>query len=181
MWYSTTDGQYIYAGNQFTIDGVEYPSNWLNLSTEEEKTAIGLEEVIATNSPANDQYYWVSTELKGPVLTYINTPKDLINIKANSIASVNNIAYTILFPTDWMSIKAIEISVPMPASWKSWRESIRLTAQKTVSSIEAAEDVPAVESIMGNIDWAKNPDQVAAQLAAEAEANVTTTTTKESK
>ena len=81
MFYSTTDGQYINEGTAFTISDVQYPANWLNLSTPEEKASIGLEEVVATNSPANDQYYWVSTELNGATLTYINTPNDLTSVQ----------------------------------------------------------------------------------------------------
>ena len=77
MFYSTTDGQYINEGQAFTIGDVQYPANWLNLSTPEEKLAIGLEEVIATNSPASDIYYWVSSTLDKASLTYTNTPKDL--------------------------------------------------------------------------------------------------------
>ena len=98
MWYSTTDGQYIYEGNQFTIGGIEYPANWLNLSTSEEKSAIGLEEVIATNSPANDQYYWVSTELNGASLTYINTPKDLTTVKS----SLDRFLIALLISSGWV-------------------------------------------------------------------------------
>ena len=57
MFYSSTDGQYIQEGSAFEIAGTQYPSNWLNLSTPEDKSAIGLEEVVATNSPANDKFY----------------------------------------------------------------------------------------------------------------------------
>jgi hypothetical protein len=167
MWYSTTDGQYIYEGNQFTIGGIEYPANWLNLSTSEEKSAIGLEEVIATNSPANDQYYWVSTELNGASLTYINTPKDLTTVKSNSLNQVNNIAYSLLFPSDWMVVKSIETSTPINPDWNTWRASIRATADSTRTAITAAQDVDAVATIMGNIQWVKSPSTLAAEAAQE--------------
>lgn len=169
MFYCTLDGQYIQEGQQFTIRGVEYPSNWLNLSTPEEKAALGLEEVIATNQPYDPVYYWTGEILDKATLTYTGTPKALTDVKSNAINQVNNSAYSILFPTDWMSIKAIETSVPMPANWRSWRESIRTTAASTVSLIEAAADVNAVAVIMGNIAWPKNPDQVALEAAQLAE------------
>lgn len=159
MWYSTTDGQYIYAGNQFTIDGVEYPANWLNLSTEEEKAAIGLEEVIATNSPANDQYYWVSTELNEATLTYVNTPKDLDTVKSNSISQINQTAYSILLPSDWMVVKSVETGTQVPANWNTWRESIRTTADTSRTAVAAATDVDEVQTIMGSITWQPDPNQ----------------------
>lgn len=159
MWYSTTDGQYIYAGNQFTIDGVEYPANWLNLSTAEEKAAIGLEEVIATNSPANDQYYWVSTELNEATLTYVNTPKDLDTVKSNSIAQINQTAYSILLPSDWMVVKSVETGTQVPAEWNTWRQSIRTTADTSRTAVAAATDVDEVQTIMGSITWQPDPNQ----------------------
>ena len=159
MWYSTTDGQYIYAGNQFTIDGVEYPANWLNLSTAEEKAAIGLEEVIATNSPANDQYYWVSTELNEATLTYVNTPKDLDTVKSNSIAQINQTAYSILLPSDWMVVKSVETGTQVPANWNTWRQSIRTTADTSRTQVAAATDVDEVQTIMGSITWPQDPNQ----------------------
>ncbi len=163
MFYSTTDGQYIQEGQQFVIDGVTYPPQWLNQSTPEQKAAIGLEEVVATNSPANDQYYWVSEELNGPTLTYINTPKDLTDVKTNAISQINSTAYSILLPTDWMVVKAFETSTKVPTSWNTWRAEIRTQATGYVSQVEAAADVDAVATLMGSLVWAKDPDQVAAE------------------
>ena len=165
MWYSTTDGQYIQEGTQFTIGGITYPSNWLNLSTPEQKSAIGLEEVIATNSPANDQYYWVSTELNGPSLTYINTPKNLTDVKSNALSQVNNTAYSLLFPSDWMVVKSVETSTPINPDWNTWRASIRATADSTRTAVTAAQNVDAVATIMGSIQWAKSPSTLAAEAA----------------
>lgn len=165
MWYSTTDGQYIQEGTQFTIGGITYASNWLNLSTPEQKSAIGLEEVIATNSPANDVYYWVSTELNGPSLTYINTPKNLTDVKSNALSQVNNTAYSLLFPSDWMVVKSVETSTPINPDWNTWRASIRATADSTRTAVTAAQNVDAVATIMGSIQWAKSPSTLAAEAA----------------
>lgn len=161
MFYSTTTNSYIQEGTPFEIDGVQYPANWLNLSTPEEKQALGLEEVVATNQPANQTYYWVSETLSGATLTYTNTPKDLTGVKSNAISQVNATAYSILFPTDWMVVKAFETSTAIAPSWNSWRQSIRNTATTTVNAVEGASDVDAVATIMGSIVWPKDPDQVA--------------------
>ena len=166
MWYSTTDGQYIQEGTQFTIGGITYPSNWLNLSTPEQKSAIGLEEVIPTNSPANDQYYWVSTELNGPSLTYINTPKNLTDVKSNALSQVNSTAYSLLFPSDWMVVKAVETSTPINPDWNTYRANVRSTADQTRTAVTAAQDVDAVATIMDTIAWPKSPSQVAAEAPA---------------
>lgn len=166
MFYSSTDGQYIQEGSQFVIDGISYPAQWLNQSTAEQKAAIGLEEVIATNSPANQSYYWVSEELDGPSLTYVNTPKDLTDVKTNSIGQINSTAYSLLFPTDWMVVKAFETSTKVPTAWNTWRADIRTQATGYVSQVEAANDVDAVATVMGSLAWAKDPDTIAAEALA---------------
>ena len=109
--------------------------------------------------------------LSGPSLTYTNTPKDLTSVKSTAINQVNATAYSILLPTDWMVVKAVETSTTVAPAWNSWRQSIRTTATATVSSIEGATDVDGVATIMGSIVWAKDPNQVAleeAQLAQQA-------------
>lgn len=161
MFYCTQNQQYIQEGTAFEVNGVQYPSNWLNLSTPEEKASLGLEEVVATNQPQNQTYYWVSETLNGAELTYTNTPKDLTSVKSTAINQVNQTAYSILLPTDWMVVKAVETSTTVAPSWNSWRQSIRTTATSTVNSIEGATDVDGVATIMGSIVWAKDPDQVA--------------------
>lgn len=176
MFYCTQNQQYIQEGTAFEINGVQYPANWLNLSTPEEKAEVGLEEVIATNSPANQTYYWVSETLVGADLTYTNTPKDLLQVKTTALNQINATAYSILLPTDWMVVKAAETSTKTPAAWDSYRQSVRTTASATVSAIEGAVDVAAVETIMGNIVWPKDPNVVAleaAQLAAQEAEQVT--------
>ena len=165
MFYSTTTQQYIQEGTAFEINGVQYPQNWLNLSTPEQKAELGLEEVVATNQPANQTYYWVSETLSEATLTYSNTPKDLTQVKTTAIEQVNQTAYSILLPSDWMVVKAVETSTKVATGWDSYRQSVRTTAASTVSGIEGATDVDGVEAVMGVIVWPKNPDQVALEAA----------------
>lgn len=157
MFYSTTDGQYINEGTAFTISDVQYPANWLNLSTPEEKASIGLEEVVATNSPANYQYYWVSTELNGATLTYINTPKDLISVQESAISTINSTAYSILFPSDWMAVKAFETATPMDTAWSTWRSAIRAEAATQITAINACTTIEQLADLP-NVSWSKDPN-----------------------
>lgn len=161
------------AGTPFTLDGVQYPANWCNLSTPKEKAAIGMVDVVYGTQP-NDQYYWVTED--APVynaqtnqvdVNYTATPKDLTNIKTNAISQINSTAYSILLPTDWMVVKAVETSTSISPAWNSWRQSIRTTASAAVSSVEGATNVDEVAAVMANITWPKNPDQVAAEVLPE--------------
>lgn len=157
MFYSTTTNTYIQEGTAFEINGVQYPQNWLNLSTPQEKAEIGLEEVIATNSPANQQYYWVSQELNGASLTYINNPKDLNTCKTNAVSQLRNTAYTMLLPTDWMVVKSVETSTPIPADWNTWRASIRTTCENAITAVNACTNVDELATVMGSVVWDKSP------------------------
>ena len=157
MFYSTTDGQYISEGNAFTIGDIQYPNNWLNLSTPEEKLAIGLEEVIATNSPDNDTYYWVTSTLNKASLTYTNIPKDLAQVKTNAVSQINATAYSILLPSDWMAVKAFETSTPIDPTWNGWRAMIRTEAANAITAINAATDVDAVATAV-QVNWTPDPN-----------------------
>jgi hypothetical protein len=157
MFYSTTDGQYINEGQAFTINDVQYPQNWLNLSTPEEKLAIGLEEVVATNQPANDQYYWVSSTLDKATLTYTNTPKDLAQVKTTAVSQINATAYSILLPSDWMVVKSVETSTPINPDWNTWRATIRTEAASAITAINTSTDVDGVASAV-NLNWTLDPN-----------------------
>ena len=158
MFYNSTENKYIQEGTSFVLDGIQYPPSWLNQSTPEQKAAVGLEEVIVTNSPGDDRYYWVSQSLSGATLTWTNTPKDLEQVKANAISQVNQSAYSLLFPSDWMVVKSVETSTPMDTAWSTWRASIRTSAASAVAAITAATDVDGVKTA-AQVEWAKDPNQ----------------------
>lgn len=160
MFYCSTTGHYIQEGNAFEVDGVQYPANWLNLSTAEQKAELGLEEVIATNSRADDRYYWVSEELNGPDLTYVNTPKDLDQVKKTATAQLRATAYSLLLPTDWMVVKAMETSTPVAQDWGTWRAAVRTTCETAVANIESATDVDGVAQVIGDLSWPHDPNYV---------------------
>jgi hypothetical protein len=157
MFYSSQDGQYIQEGSAFEIAGVQYPSNWLNLSTPAEKTALGLEEVVATNSPANDKFYWVSEALNGASLTYTNTAKDLFTCQSNEVNATNAAAYSILLPSDWMATKAFETGTTVATEWATWRAQIRSQAATQIAAINACTTIEQLAALP-NVAWAKNPN-----------------------
>jgi hypothetical protein len=153
-------------GVPFEWDGVFYPANWTNLSTPEDKAAIGMVDVVY-GQQANDQYYWVSqnepvynAETNQVDINFTNTPKDLTTVKTSSVQQINSTAYSILLPTDWMVVKAVETSTTVPADWNTWRESIRTTAATATTAIDSAADVDAVAAIMQSVVWPLSPDQI---------------------
>lgn len=151
-------------GTAFVWDGIQYPANWCNLSTPEEKAAIGMVDVVY-GPQANQTYYWVTQDapVYNPVtnqvdITFTSTPKDLDQTKSTCVAQINQTAYTLLFPSDWRVVKATETSTPIDPVWNTWRQSIRTTADTSRAAVEAAVDMAGVEAAMSNIAWPPSPD-----------------------
>jgi hypothetical protein len=159
MFYCTQNQQYIREGNPFEINGIQYPANWLNLSTPEEKLAIGLEEVVATNQPGNQQFYWVSETLNGAQLTYTNTPKELAPCQVQIVNQTKQTAYAILLPTDWMVVKAFETSTPIASDWNTWRQTIRTQAETYITSVNACTTIDELAALP-QIEWALDPNHL---------------------
>ena len=152
------------AGTAFEWDSVQYPANWCNLSSPEEKAAIGMVDVIY-GTPANDQYYWVSQD--APVYTgtvveinYTATPKDLFECQSNAVNATNAAAYSILLPTDWMVVKAVETGGTVAPAWNTWRQTIRTQAGDYRVVIEACTTVAQLAALPP-LQWANDPNYVA--------------------
>ena len=148
------------AGTAFTWEGVNYPSNWCNLSSPEEKAAIGMVDVVYEARP-DDRYYWV-TEAP-PVIDdnkvtigYTATPKDLADLQKQATEQVNQAAGSILTPSDYMVIKATETVEPINPDWSEWRETIREQARSQKAAIAACVSVEELAGL-GQVVWAKGP------------------------
>ena len=88
-YYHAASARHLSEGNPFTLGDVQYPANWLNLSTAQDKLDLGLEEVITVGTPEDSRYFWVSDILVGAVRTIINTPKDPEVVAAIKLSAIN--------------------------------------------------------------------------------------------
>lgn len=158
MWYREQSNQYINDGMQFVIDGMTYPAQWLNQATPEQKAELGLVEVTYIGERKSEKYYWVGELWDKATITYTNTPKDLADVKKNCVSQINATAYSLLLPTDWMAVRSIEASIPVPTEWANWRDDVRQVAASAKTSIEMCNDVEAVEGVMANVTWPVSPN-----------------------
>ena len=148
----------------FKLDGTQYPANWLNLSTPQEKSRLGIVDVIY-GQRADDKYYWVSEDapvVDGGVVkvNYTATPKDLAECLKQAVSAVNAKAYSILLPSDWMVVKAYETGVAVASDWATWRQNIRDQAANQVTAISACTTVDQLAALP-SVEWAHDPDYVA--------------------
>lgn len=157
MFYNAQYDQYVNEGVAFTLGGRSYGYNWANQTAPEEKANMGLVEVTSANSPEDDRFYWVSDTLSGAVRTYTNTPKDLDPLKTNWVSQTNQIAYTLLLPSDWMVVKGIETSTPVPADWGTYRAAVRTTAGTAITAINASTTIADLQTAT-QVMWPNDPN-----------------------
>ena len=122
------NGKSLSPDSAFTHNNIQYPANWLRLSTIEEKEAIG---IIELPEPAiwDQRFYWGYDSDNNLI------PKDhqqLVTLWQNQ---TRTIAGTLLFPTDWMIIREADNATPIPDDIKTSRQNIRLLCNEKVNNI----------------------------------------------
>lgn len=151
----------------FTHNEIQYPSNWVRLASEEDKSAIGMTwEVDPVR--ASDVFYW-SGDINNPkaledreesdedgnplyvkVLgvvdgkpAMVDTTKRLVTkgLKSNFIAQVKTTAGSILSQTDWMVIRKAERNVDIPSAVATYRASVVAKATELETAISAVTTV----------------------------------------
>ena len=137
----------------FTHNDIQYPANWLRLSSLEERNALGITEVA--NDPTYDQrFYWgvdnpkqlndkPAVDEDGKELGYTQT-----GLKTQWSATQGEIAASLLAPSDWRIIKAKETGTNIPSAWKTYRAAIRTACNTRQTEIGNAADVPALKELL---------------------------------
>jgi len=140
------DGKPLLIDHAFTHDDISYPANWLRLSSQADRDAIGITEVADTVRH-DDRFYWDH-----------DIPKDLDQLKEQWKAQVDNTAYSMLFQSDWMVIRKLETGKEIPASHASYRAEVRSAANANKIALMAATDITAFIAIATALQWPRYQD-----------------------
>ena len=135
------DGRPISPDVAFTLDGIQYPSNWLRLASPEEREAIGITEV-PDPAPYDQRFYW------GPDL-----PKDHAQLVEQWTQQTRITAGTLIQPTDWMVIREQDNGTVVPESVKALREDIRLATGQKNAAIEATADTAELAAYITGTEY----------------------------
>jgi len=120
----------------FTHAGIQYPANWLRLSSLEERNALGITEVA--NDPTYDQrFYWG-----------LDNPKDLAGLKTQWKATQSDICNSLLSPSDWRVTRAAELGQAVASDWLTYRGAVRSACNTRQTEINAVADVPALIELL---------------------------------
>ena len=133
-------------------EGNQYPQNWLNLSTEEEKNAIGI-TWVADPAPVDSRFYW-DTDLPKALEDKLeedgSTTKGL---KTQYVAQVKDTAGKLLNTTDWYVIRKAERNVEMPSDVVAKRAVVVVEATRLETAITNASTVEALIEVLNAQNW----------------------------
>ena len=129
--------------------GVQYPANWLRLTSAAEKEAVGLVEVTTSPNAVYDQrFYWGVDNPKQLDDVTDDDGNTTTGLKTLWKAKQDEIAASLLAPSDWRIIKAKETGTNIPSTWKTYRAAIRTACNTRQSEIDACADVPALKELL---------------------------------
>jgi hypothetical protein len=125
-------------GVPFTHNGQQYPANWLQLSSAEEKEQIGITEV-ADAPMVDDRFYWSA-----------DNPKDLDQLKSQWIAQIKDTTNKLLAATDWMIIRKVERNIDIPANIVAYRKAVIDECVRLESDIASKKKVETFIDVVTN-------------------------------
>jgi hypothetical protein len=164
----------------FTHNDIQYPRNWLRLSTQEDKDALGV-TWEADPVRADDRYYWNGeldnpkaledkeesdvdgvplyvqrldeTDPDNPVM--VNTSERLVThgLKHTMINQVKHTAGTMLNQTDWYVTRKMERDVAIPTEVVAERAHVVAESERLEVAIAACTDVKALIEVMNTQEW----------------------------
>lgn len=161
------DGKTLSINKGFTHDGIQYPRNWLQNSTQEDKDELGI-TWIDDPVRANDTYYW-NGELDNPkamedvdavdedgvaIMDEV-TGEQLVThgLKYQMTNQVNHTAGSILAQTDWYVIRKTEREVEIPSNVIANRAHVVAESDRLELEIVKCADVEALIEVMNNQNW----------------------------
>ena len=164
----------------FTHNDIQYPRNWLRLSTQEDKDALGI-TWEADPVRHDDRYYWNgeldnpkaledvnevdedgnplwvqeldNSDPENPVMVDTDVQVVTHGLKHTMINQVKHTAGTMLAQTDWYVTRKAEREVAIPADVVAKRAHVVAESERLEVAIAACADVEALIEVMNNQNW----------------------------
>ena len=152
------DGNPLAVDVAFSHNDINYPANWLRLSTADEKTALGITEVA--DDPVFDQrFYWGDGTAKtltdtnevdengDPVLDENGDQVVTLGVKSVLKAQEKVTAGTLLARYDWYVVRKAEKSTAIPSAITTYRDAVRTACNTRETEIDACADTAALVTL----------------------------------
>ena len=171
MYALVTDGtitKYFNHPKGFTLNDLQYPADIFMKWSVEEKTAIGIHEVVFDDSNKKDEQWYINTD---QTFAFANdtvtasygtaTPKAHADVtetidgveyttpglKTNLIIDLKVNVANELAKTDWYITRNSEKSTAIPSSISIHRDAVRTKQAQMETAITNASDTPALETL----------------------------------
>jgi hypothetical protein len=165
----------------YDANGIQYPPQWLNTSTEEQKLAIGI-TWVADPIRADDRFYWdgdinnpkaledkLEVKEDGSPLykqvydktadngkgAMVDTTEQVVTkgLKSKFVAQVKDTAGKLLNATDWYVIRKAERNIEIPSEVALKRTQIVTESNRLETDIQASTTVEALIEVLNAQNW----------------------------
>ena len=152
------DGNPLAVDVAFSHNDINYPANWLRLSTAEEKTALGITEV-ADALTYDSRFYWNDGTAKtltdtnevdengDPLLDENGDQVVTLGVKSVLKAQEKAIAGSLLARYDWYVVRKAEKSTAIPSVISTYRDAVRTACDTREKEIDACADTAALVTL----------------------------------
>jgi len=147
----------------FTVGDINYPANWLRLSTAQEKKDLGITEIA--DSPVYDtRFYWNNgtakalddvnaTDEEGNLLKNEDGSQMVIQgVKSVLKAQEKDIAGSLLAKYDWYVVRKAEKSTAIPTAITTYRDAVRTACNTRETEIDTCKDTAALVTLYGSTE-----------------------------
>ena len=152
------DGKPLAVDVAFTHNDIQYPANWLRLTTKAEKEAIGITEV-ADDPVFDSRFYWNdgtekalddvnATDKEGNLLKNEDGSQMIIQgVKTVLKAQEKATAGSLLAQYDWYVVRKAETSKAIPSAIQTFRDGVRTACDTREKEIDACSDTAALVTL----------------------------------
>ena len=147
----------------FTVGDINYPANWLRLSTAQEKKDLGITEVA--DAPTYDsRFYWNDGTARAlddvnevdengdPLLDENGNQVVTLGVKSVLKAQEKATAGSLLAKYDWYVIRKYEASKAIPTAIKTYRTAVRTACLTRETEIDNCADTAALVTLYGSTE-----------------------------
>jgi len=174
MGYQLSDGTALKLDLPWTnpTTGVQHPTNWLRLSTERDRELLGITWVAETNQ-VWDQKFYKGYDDDGNLIPKRLEDENAVGEDGEAVldadgnqvvdtglktlwkAKQNEIAATLLAPSDWRVVKELEVNssfanarTAYPSAWMTYRAAVRTACNTRQTEIDNCSDVAALKELL---------------------------------
>ena len=157
----TLNGKPLAVDVAFTHNDIQYPANWLRLTTKAEKEAIGITEVA--DAPVYDSRFYNgdgsakalddvdAKDSDGNLLKNLDGSQMVIyGVKSVLKSQEKATAGSLLARYDWYVVRKAEKGTAIPSAIQTFRDGVRTACDTREKEIDACSDTAALVTLYSN-------------------------------